>query len=319
MARRVPPAFLRAVAGHRKLLEKTLIGGATAKMKKLYDEAEDTVLARIRRNMKMGKGDTFTVHQQRIVLTQLRQGQALATQRLAGDMQPLSKKAQEASLKGLAEDVSRLHKHFTGSEITLPVEEASVFAGVVNQRASAMMRMHEASMTNYGVNIVSKVEKKLALSLLQGDSPSDVYQDIANTIDGEWWQGERIVRTEMAYAFNATHADGIEESSAEIPELMQRWEEHCDDLGQPLDDRVATDSIAMHGQVTQAGGSFTMPSTAPFAGSSGKTTVQEGLVGLSWDFPPNRPNDRAVLSPWMRDWGVPGWEWRRGQRVWLVR
>jgi hypothetical protein len=121
----------------------------------------------------------------------------------------------------------------------------------------------------------------------------------------------------MAYAFNSTHADGIEESAKEIPELMQRWEENCNDSGAPLDDRVGVDSIAMHGQVAPAGGVFTMPATAPFAtiGDYPTTAVHKSLVGLSWQFPPNRPNDRACLMPWMADWGVPGWRYAGGRRV----
>lgn len=319
MARRAPPAFARAVAAHRNALEKVLTAQNASKMRKLYDSAQDAVLGRIRKTASMGKKDTFTAHQQRMVLAQLRQGQALVAAKLAKEMRPLSKKAQEASLNGLVEDVSRLHKHFTGAEISLPIEEASTFAGVIEGRSSSLMRMHQESMQRYGASIVGKVEKQMSLGLLQGGSSAEIYQDIADTIDGEWWQGERIVRTETAYAFNAAHADGIRESAGEIPELMQRWEEHCDDAGRPMDDRVGVDSIAMHGQVALPGGRFTMPSSAPFQDAKGRRDVPEGLVGLSWDFPPNRPNDRAVLSPWMEDWGVPGWTWRGGQRVWLVR
>jgi hypothetical protein len=313
--RKVPQAFLRAVAAHRERLEKVATVQAAAKMKKLYDKAQEELVARIARTAKLGKGDTFTAHQQRIVIAQLRQGQALIAKKLAGDMTPLSKAAQEASLKGLVEDISKLHKAFTGSEISLPTDEARVFAGVVAQRQPSLIRMHQSSMQRYGVGVAQKVEQKLALGLIQGDTPQDVYQDVTDTIDGEWYQGERIVRTELAYAFNATHADGIKENANQLPELMQRWEEQCDDNGEPLDDRVGVDSIALHGQVAPPGGVFTMPATAPRPDAKGNTKVSLSLVGLSWDFPPNRPNDRAVLSPWMPDWGIPGWRYSNGKRI----
>jgi hypothetical protein len=308
-----------AVTTHRAKLERIAIGSSVSKLKKVYDAAQETVLARIRKATKTGKSATFGIHQSRIVLVQLKQGQALMAKRMTGDMKPLSKDAQELALKGLAEDVTKLHKHFTGAEISLPIEEASIFADVIEGREASLLAMHAESMNRYGANIVGKVQKQLALNLLQGDSPGDVYEAVADTIGGEWWQGERIVRTEMAYAFNATHADGIEESAKELPELRQRWEEHCDDTGHPLDDRVGVDSIAMHGQVTDPGDEFTMPATAPFPDAKGNTEVSPSLVGLSWDFPPNRPNDRAVLSPWMEDWDIPGWEYKGGKRVWLVR
>lgn len=319
MKLRVPKAYARAVATHRKNLEKVLTAQASYKMKALYDEAQDAVLARVKRSMASGNAKTFTAYQQKQVLTQLRQGQVLVAQKMTKGLQPLSKKAQEVSLRGLIEDVGTLNKVFTGAEITLPVEEAAVFAGVIDKRASSLLRRHETSMARYGTNLVQQVEKKMALGLLKGDSPGDMYQDVADAVGGEWWQGERIVRTEMAYAFNATHADGIEKSSEDIPELRMRWEEHCDEQGNPLDDRVAVDSLAMHGQVAEAGEGFTMPPTSLIPDANGNTSVSRSLVGLSWDFPPNRPNDRAVLAPWMKDWGVPGWEWRGGRRVWLVR
>lgn len=310
---------MQAVASHRNILEKVVKAHGAAKMKRVYDEAQGLVLARIRREVKGGRKDSFTAHQARVMLAQLRQGQAVVAKRLAGEMKPLSKNAQELSIKGVVADVARLSKHFTGAEVTLPVEEAASLAGVVKDREPSLMRMHQASMNRYGVNVVQKVEKQLSATLLSGGSMSDAYDDTAEVVDGEWWQGERIVRTELSYAFNQSARDAVAESAAEIPELMQRWEENCSDDGEPLDDRVAADSIALHGQVASPGQAFFMPATAPFPDAEGNTNVQKGLVGLSWDFPPNRSNDRAILSPWMESWGVPGWRYEAGRRVWLVK
>jgi hypothetical protein len=130
------------------------------------------------------------------------------------------------------------------------------------------------------------------------------------------WQAERIVRTECAWAFNATHADGIADAARELPDMMMRWTEQCDDAsGAPLDDRVGVDSIALHGQLAKPGGVFTMPPTSLVPDKSGKTDVPLGLVGMMWAHPPNRPNDRAVLAPWRPHWGVPGWTWDGSGRV----
>jgi len=313
--KKVPKAFLDAVSTHRNRLEKTLSGHAAAKMKKLYDEAQGQLVSKLAKSIAAGKGDTFTAYQMRIIQAQLREGQAIITKRLAGNMQPLTKMAQEKALQGLVGDVKRLHKHFTGAAITLPIEEAATFAGVIQHRASSILRANQQSFARYGVKIVTNVEKEMALSMLRGESPSDVMDTVAEVIDGEWWQGERIVRTEMAYAYNATHRDGLVEAHDEIPDLYMQWQENCDEDGEPLDDRVAVDSIAMHGQVAVPGGQFTMPSTAPSPDAKGNTIVPKGMVGRSWDFPPNRPNDRAVLTPWMPDWGVPGWRYVGGKRV----
>jgi hypothetical protein len=317
MAKRVPKAFLDTVRAHRNKLEKTLQGNAASKMKSLYEEANGSLVMKLAKTIKTGRGDSFSAYQMRVAQAQLREGQALISQRLAGSMTPLTKNAQEQALKGLVNDVRKLHKKFTGGEIVLPVEEASVFAGVVQRRASTLLRANQTSFSRYGVNVVEKVEKQMAVSMLKGETPSDVVDTIAETIGGEWWQGDRIVRTEMAYAYNSTHRDGIAESAEDMPGLMMRWEEHCDDGGSPLDDRVGVDSIAMHGQVAKPGDLFIMPATAPFPDEKGRTAVPEALVGRSWSFPPNRPHDRAVISPWMADWGVPGWIYEGGRRKWL--
>lgn len=622
--KRVPATFLRAVQAHRNRLERVLTVRNVANAKQLYEDAQASLQARIRRTLGAGRGDTFTAHQQRIMLTQLRQGQSLIGQRMAGNLNGLTKVAQETSMRGLVDDVSRLNKFFTGSELTLPVEEAAVFRGLIDRRATSMLVQQQASMARYGAHLVDEVQKKLSVAVLTQEPVHEVYDDVAAAIDKEWYWGERIVRTEClpgdtlvsgavvraahrrwyegpmvevithggrkfsatpnhpmltqggwvaagqlhqadylvcyqgdkrasspgdenvaappatiaqvfdavaavgvserrrgakpdfhgdgsnrdvhvqrthrelalgvfaplteplgkqllapphsararfcrrcqhlllvtercgfcdsssgqtrfsypcvdqavaylqrlrdlvralaspvalnhlfdwyiltqpwvfasagvegepcfverphlaglahhppnpgrpeagalghlgdaearevqfdnvkrvsvrefrghvfnlstthgyyaingvytgntAYAYNVTHRDGISESAKEIPELMQQWQEHCADDGSPLDDRVAVDSLAMHGQVAPAGGLFTMPPRAPNPDKKGNYEVPDALVGLQWAFPPNRSNDRAVISPWMEDWGVPGWRWLGGERVWLNR
>lgn len=314
MPKRPPKAFVQAVATHRNRLQNLITKKAASSMKAVYDDAHSQLTGHLARAIRAGKGDTFSAHQMRVASVQLRQGQALIAQRMAGKMGPLSKQAQQTALSGLVNDVSRLSKAFTGSEMTLPVDEAARFAGVVDKRRSSLMRMHQNSMARHGASVVKKAEHQMAVSLLTQQDSATTIDQISSMIGGEWWQAERIVRTEMAFAFNAAHYDGVKESADELPELMQRWEEHCDDDGSPLDDRVAVDSIAMHGQVTEAGGLFTMPLTAPFPDAKGNFRVPRHLVGEQWPFPPNRPNDRSVLSPWMASWGVPGWRYEGGRR-----
>lgn len=319
MARRPPHGLVAALSTHRRKLLEVVSGKASARLKRLYGTAQEQVVSRIRRLVARGRSDTFTAQQQRVVLAQLRQGQAIMANALAANLRPLSREAQEASLSGLVEEVARLSKAFTGSEVVLPVAEAATFAGVVEQREASLLRIHKASMARYGAAVVEKVEDKLAVALLTGTTPQEAVEAVAETVDGEWYQGERIVRTEMAHAYNLAHKDGMEASAEELPTLRQRWEEHCDDSGRPLDDRVGVDSIAMHSQVAPVGGLFTMPSEAPFPDAHGRTQVPKQLAGLSWAAPPCRPNDRAVLAPWMEGWEIPGWEWREGRRLWLKR
>jgi hypothetical protein len=43
--------------------------------------------------------------------------------------------------------------------------------------------------------------------------------------------------------------------------------------------------------------------------------VSAKLWGKTFDFPPNRPNDRASLDPWRPGWGIPAWVWDGTQKV----
>ena len=313
--------YLSLMREHQARLERLTERRGVASIKKLYDTAQAdlerklSVIARRDPN-------SFTSHQLRQMLLQVKQGQMVVAHKMAGGLGEVSLEAQVDSLRGLARQVSRLEQTYKGTTPVLPIDEAARFWGVVDKRRSSLMRAHESSMANYGVRVVGKVERELAMLLATGEEPrrdhlqvpNDVISRVMRVIDGEWWQAERVVRTEVAWAMNLTARDGIEEC-ADLG-MALRWSEHVDDGGQPEDDRVGADSLAMHGQVALADGvsRFYMPPTTPTG-----EDVPKGLLGLSWDVPPNRPNDRAVIDPWSPDWGTPGWVWKGGQRVDAVK
>jgi hypothetical protein len=87
---------------------------------------------------------------------------------------------------------------------------------------------------------------------------------------------------------------------------MNRWSEHVDDqTGAALDDRVAEDSLVLHGQVVAVGANFVMPPDP---------RVSPKLWNQTYAQPPNRPNDRSVLLPWRPRWGGYAWSFTAGQR-----
>jgi hypothetical protein len=165
-------------------------------------------------------------------------------------------------------------------------------------------------MARYGTRLVGQMEEDLALSMATGESVDDAIGRVQDRAGNEWWQAERIVRTESAWAYNVTQMDGTAAVAKDVPGTWLRWTEHVSDAGVPLDDRVGEDSLALHGQVAAPGGLFTMPPATP----DGKL-VSPSLVGQSWQYPPNRPHDRAVVLPWRSEWGSPGWQWKGGRRV----
>lgn len=305
MARRPDPQFHRTLDTHRQRLAKIVENRGVGRIKRLYDRAQEELAAKLRR-VTPARRDTFTAQQHRIVLGQVQQGQMLIAKHLAGEAGDISREAQVESLRGLSQQIGALEAEYTGADVVLPIDEAARFYGVVDRRRTSLLRQHEESMANYGAGLVGKVEEQLALSLATGETTDAAIDRVQDTAEGEWWQAERVVRTETAWAFNATHADGIAELASEVDDIYMRWVEHVTDSGEPMDDRVGADSIAMHGQIARPGGMFIMPPDMD---------VSPSLWGKRWAFPPNRPNDRAVLSAWRPHWGGLAWEWKGGRKV----
>lgn len=152
----------------------------------------------------------------------------------------------------------------------------------------------------------------LAALLVEVQRAADREQTVAQLKDRfaavalqHWWRIARISRTAEAWTFNAVRID----ATREVGETgyFLRWTELVDDAtGEPLDDRVAADSLVLHGQVALPGGVFTMPPNR---------NVRESEWNRTWAHPPNRPNDRSVLTLWRPGLDVPAWIWRDGERV----
>jgi GNAT superfamily N-acetyltransferase len=256
------------------------------------------------------------------ILTALRgQVQAAMVRFVAAGGDALGTAAGEAMTQAARESfatLARLETQFTGAAITLPLREIGRLRGLESGRRPSVLRHYRRSMSRYGAAVVMSAERDIATGLALGEGQSKIIDRVQGSIDGEWYQAERIVRTELSGAYNTTHREAIEiesEAFADEGGVWAQWSEHCDDDGVPRDNRVAVDSIAMHGQVVRSGQLFVMPPTAPHPDAKGNTEVPASLVGRTWSAPPNRPNDRSVVAPWRPHWGIPGWQWVGGQRV----
>jgi hypothetical protein len=309
----VPSLYDQVVSAHRRTLDRLIDKGAVERLKSVYVKATAEVLAKLER---LGKGSSsFTAHHLHMALAQLKAGQIYIDDQMIGELNTATREAQVESLHGLVRDYKKLENHFTGHAPVLPIEEAARFAGVIDKSRSSLLRQHETSIKRYGVNVIDSVQEQMAVSLASGETLDGVITRVHSTVKGEFWQAERIARTESCYAANVTHSDGIKDIAKEDPGLLQQWVEFCAPDGRPLDERTSVDSIAIHGQVTDPGGVFTMPATAPFPDVKGNTIVPPALVGQSWAVPPCRPNGRETVMPWSPKWGTPGWRYKGGRRI----
>jgi len=313
-----PHSYQAVLDEHRRRLDRLIDRRGVAAVKRIYDQAQAEMVRKITAMAPRSK-QSFTAYQRNLILAQIRQGQALMARRLAGEIGDLSKEAQTEALRGLEGMMATLEKQYRGTTPVLPTVEASRFAGVVDAKRTSLLVQHNTSVARYGSSLIGKMENQMSMGLVQNETSGETIDRIESVADVEWWQAERIVRTESAAAMNSTMADGLASAREVLPDLEMRWSEHIDmATGVPLDRRVAVDSIAMDGQLAIPGALFTMPATAPRGtlDKPGDTQVPDSLAGRSFAAPPSRPNGREVLMPWRPGWGLPAWRWQ-GRRVFV--
>jgi hypothetical protein len=291
---------------HRRALDRILDRRSATDLKTFYDRAQDELARKLAASVRAGKGETMSALQMRQLLAQVREAQSRIAKSVANGFNPIIRDTQADGVRQAARTINALEEKFTGATVRLPLEEAATFQGILGKRAPSLIRANERSFARYGTAVTRKVEEELAVSLAIGETPLEAIDRVRAVADNQWWQAERIVRTEGAYAFNAAHADSIEEAQGALPDLMNRWSEHVDDqTGAALDDRVAEDSLVLHGQVVAVGANFVMPPDP---------RVSPKLWNQTYAQPPNRPNDRSVLLPWRPRWGGYAWSFTAGQR-----
>jgi hypothetical protein len=321
----------RDAAAWRKLLEASRTAKVTPARRKLAIEEMRRLRSRAISTVERGATEAMRDDYQAGVKQAVKRASAVAT--LRSEVSPRDAKAVVAVARSLAagmvDDIgSALSKQIERVKREAQLTTAG-FIGRMHPDAPALAelaqgeraKLDEESIAKLGDGLGDAVASQFLATLEPGGlhmaQALDALQDSFGAV---WYQVERFVRTEGAFAFNATCRESVEALADEIPGLAMRWTEYIDDAGTRLDDRVADDSVLMHGQICPAGGVFTFPDpdSAPAGLALLGTSTMTGLLGKSWRHPPNRPNDRATIAPWLPEYGVPGWSLVNGRRVALI-
>lgn len=151
----------------------------------------------------------------------------------------------------------------------------------------------------YTAEQIATAERTIASVFIAGGSIDDAVAAIMSEMPGSpWataaWKAERLVRTELARAMNATAVGSIEQATKMGIPLARQWYEYATgpDWGEgigkgwpgpasPLDKRVGKDSLRMHGQVVVGNQMFIDPGT-----------------GIQYAEAPARPNGRETIIPY---------------------
>lgn len=206
-------------------------------------------------------------------------------------------------------DLAELESAFTGISRAPRLLEAMRF-DPSRGRASSVLRSMETSLDRYGASMIAEFEQRMALGFASGLSQREMVEMLTGhggprgevslraRLEGDrvvrtmtatipeglftryrsWaW---RIVRTEASNAYNSAKIEALSELQESIPELQKKILAH-------FDNRTASDSVAVHGQIRSISGADRF-----FVDGAGRV----------YEHPPARPNDRETVIPWN-----PGW------------
>lgn len=206
--------------------------------------------------------------------------------------------------------LGRLETAYSGSVRPLRIDSARMMNRRTRGIRSSLMLQHATSMDRYGEEMERVMRQTLQTNLLTGGTFSQAVDQLValrgprgrvsivarelpdGTVERirletipeglfrrhRYW-AMRIVRTETAYAQNASALESLEAArDTDFPDMQKK-------ILAMMDNRTYPDSIAVHGQVRELHANF-----------------RDG-AGREYLHPPARPNDREVVVPWR-----PGWD-----------
>ena len=294
----------------RKTSDRLQDRSAIFPMQRAYDQERDKTVAQAKRMFK-GSLTQDTDMKQRAQLLKLLESRA---DDITNKMREIMKTTtREATTEGMRHVQKSLSLFFKKATILDDPTEFAKLRRVIEKRLSK-------DREEYLKDFAYAFNKDLRFRLI--DRPDnldpqvrDMVEAVEPILDSNWWRIERMARTETSMAYNMAIQAAIEAVSKDFKiKIWLRWCELIDESTQvPLDDRVCGDSMVMHGQVALPGKSFTMPKLSLREFDAEAARYQ----GQTWSCPPNRPNDRAVLSLWVPETGLMAYVVRNGKRVYL--
>jgi len=269
-----------------------------ARTRKMLMRAQEELDAKLRG---LGAGDqTFTATQMRTTLAQIED--VLAG--VSGSMKTLivgqSATSAEMAAGGILEYLERADMSFRGvGQQPLAFDEATMFDAARSGAKSSILRRLTSDesagipgakktktgiLERYGENVIGNFEETLQRGLLTRKSVADMRDEITQAspfLEGapaSW--AERIVRTELMGAYNRAGWETMREANDQMGGDMVKI------LSATFDNRTASDSYAVHGQIREPDQAF------------------ETWYGMM-QHPPARPNDREIIVPHSKTWPIP--------------
>lgn len=279
---------------HRRQLFGVIELRGVGRMRKLYSEARGELESKLRAMARAGRGDTFGAQHLRLVLGQVADTVKTFETGLVGHMQQTGRIAGNLAPRHLTSMVGKMEEKFGRMTPVVQAAQAAVVRGVYPGVARTLLDKYQRSARLYGPQAMTSIRTGLAHSIIQGESVDQAVGRVVESdglFDNQRWRAERIVRTEMSYTYGVTNQRAMQELRPAVPRMMKR-------LVATHDNRTGEDSEELDGQTVDVNQPFIWVVKDSRGAPTGKV--------VRYMQPPNRPNDREVVIPWVQGWGAPG-------------
>lgn len=226
---------------------------------------------------------TFSEQQLNVTLIQVTAAIEAIKKKLKGEMVSSSEIMAIRGIEDLGREISRFSKKFEGSVQPINMNVAKL----ASDSQTFLVNKYDASLDAYGEDLRSQITQNIMNAMIMRDSNSrtvsGLVSDVGRFFVGEEWKLNRIVRTEMHNIYNYSKMNAMADVQENtIPDLKKS-------LMHPMDARTGKDSIQL------ARENPVVDINEPFRFNyKGKERV--------FQFPPDRPNDRAILVPFREAW-----------------
>ena len=272
--------------------------------KKLLEKAAKDLRERLDVLSTRGLDESFTAVQLRAALMQVQAVLGPLVRGMKGVIIDSAAFSAEQAASHAIDYMQTAERAFRGVSQPLAIDPARMLSKATQgANASVLRRLalgpegtpaKRGVLERYGLATIEQFEKVMQVGLVAKKSWRDVREDL--TDESPFLQGApaswatRIVRSETMGAYARGAVETIKEANAQLSDMVKI-------LSATFDERTGSDSFCQHGQIRRP--------HEPF----------ESWYGL-YDAPPNRPNDREVVTPHRIAWPIPPYlQWKDEDQI----